>query len=96
MDIRSVSRAYESAAYEPPPKSDKKSDSVKPPAVFKERVELSDASVNLQKIKEAVEKAPEIRIPMVEKLREKIKSNNYPVDFTLDTVLERLQKSRIL
>jgi anti-sigma28 factor (negative regulator of flagellin synthesis) len=96
MDIRSISRAYEPPAYEPAPKSDKKNENAKTLGVSKESVELSAASVNLQKIKEAVEKAPDIRIPMVEKIREKIKTNHYPVDLTLDTVLERLQKNRIL
>jgi|WetSurMetagenome_2_1015567.scaffolds.fasta_scaffold1317933_1 anti-sigma28 factor (negative regulator of flagellin synthesis) len=96
MDIRSISSAYGSIAYDPSSKNGKKSDQAKPVKNSAEVVAFSDTSLNMQKVKEAVYKSPEIRIPIVEKIKEKIKNNDYPIDSKMDTILERLLKNKII
>lgn len=83
-------------AYDPGSKSSKKPDQAKQPEKPAEVVAFSDTSLNMQKVKDAVYKAPEIRIEIVEKIREKIKSNDYPIDSKMDSILERLVKNKIL
>ena len=98
MDIRPITSSYGAIAYDPGSKNGKKPDpaAVKPVKQSSEVVALSDTSINLQKVKEAVYKAPEIRIAIVEKIKEKIKNNDYPIDSKVDSILERLKKNKIL
>jgi anti-sigma28 factor (negative regulator of flagellin synthesis) len=94
MDIKAVSSAYQ--AYETAPVNAKKEAKAKSPTAGKERVELSDSSVNLQKVKEAIDKAPEIRIPIVEEIKERIKNNDYPIETSADNALDKMLKYGIL
>jgi len=97
MDIRSITTLYGTNAYDPGSKNGKKSDpAAKPVKSTGEVVAFSDASMNLQKIKDAVYKAPEIRLPIVEKIKERIKNNDYPVDTKADSILETLRKNKII
>jgi anti-sigma28 factor (negative regulator of flagellin synthesis) len=96
MDIRPITTAYGAAAYDPGSKGGKKPEQAKPPVKTTEVVAFSDTSLNMQKVKEAVYKAPEIRIPIVEKIREKIKNNDYPIDSKIESILDRLRKSNII
>jgi anti-sigma28 factor (negative regulator of flagellin synthesis) len=96
MDIKRVSEVYQALAYEPKAAKDKKSAPVKAPEVKKEQVELSDSSKNLQKVKEAVDATPDIRIPIVEKILERIKNNDYPVNTHLDEAIDRMLKNKVL
>jgi anti-sigma28 factor (negative regulator of flagellin synthesis) len=96
MEIKRVADAYQAMAYEPSTAKIKKSAPAKPAEMKKEQVELSEKSQNLQKVKEAVKAAPEIRIPMVEKIMERIKNNDYPIDTHLDEAINNLLKQRIL
>jgi anti-sigma28 factor (negative regulator of flagellin synthesis) len=96
MDIKSVSSAYGAMAYESAPKPGKKPETPKPAKASTEVVALSDESLNLKKVKDAVYQAPDIRIPIVEAIREKIRNNSYPIDVNAQSVLEILQKNRIL
>jgi anti-sigma28 factor (negative regulator of flagellin synthesis) len=97
MDIRSIASAYGSAAYDPGAKNGKKPDAAaRPVTKATEVVAFSDTSLNMQKVKEAVYKSPEIRIELVERIKEKIKNNDYPVDSKADSILERLMKDKIV
>lgn len=96
MNIRTVSSIYGAKAFEPSPKNGKKPDSVKSTTMSQEIVAFSDTSLTMQKLKDAVAAAPDIRIPIVEEIKEKIKNNNYPIDRNSDTILERMIKNRII
>jgi flagellar biosynthesis anti-sigma factor FlgM len=96
MDIKRVVDVYQPMAYEPSAVKAKKSAPAKPVEMKKEQVELSEKSQNLQKVKEAVKAAPEIRIPIVEKIKERIKNNDYPIDTHLDEAINSLLKQKLL
>lgn len=96
MNINTIAAAYGSPLYDPSSKLNKKPEASKSQSTPKEVVDFSDTSMSMQKLKDVVNQAPEIRIPIVEKIQEKIKNNNYPIDRTLDTVLERMLKQKIL
>jgi anti-sigma28 factor (negative regulator of flagellin synthesis) len=96
MDIRPISSAYGAIAYDQGSKSSKKPDQAQQAGKPAEVVAFSDTSLNMQKVKDAAYKAPEIRIEIVERIKEKIKNNDYPIDSKMDTILERLVKNKIL
>jgi anti-sigma28 factor (negative regulator of flagellin synthesis) len=96
MDIRPVTSSYGAMAYDPSSKNGKKPDQAKTVVKSAEVVAFSDTSLNMQKVKEAVYKAPDIRIAIVEKIKEKIKNDDYPIDSKMDTVLERMRKEKII
>ena len=74
--------AVKSAGKEPTPP--------KPSAAPSEQVELSDASVNLKKLRDIVDVTPEIRIAVVEEIRQKIKFNGYPIESNAYKAIEKL------
>ena len=97
MDIQFIPSVYGASGYEPGPKNSKKPDvAAKPIKTSGEVVAFSDASLNMQKVKDAVYKAPEIRIAIVEKIKEKIKNNEYPIDLKAKSTLDILLKNKIL
>jgi len=96
MEIKRVADAYQVMAYDSPAAKIKKHPPAKPAEVKKEQVELSENSPNLQKVKEAVEAAPEIRIPIVEKIMERIKNNDCPINTHLDEAINNLLKQKRL
>jgi flagellar biosynthesis anti-sigma factor FlgM len=61
-----------------------------------ENVELSSSSKNLQKVKEKVQEMPDIRIPLVEEIRERIKNNDYPISLRAEEALETMLKRGII
>jgi anti-sigma28 factor (negative regulator of flagellin synthesis) len=96
MNIRPISSAYGAMAYDPGSKSSKKPDQAQQADKSAEVVAFSETSLNMQKVKDAVYKAPEIRIEIVEKIKERIKNNDYPIDSKMDSILDRLVKNKIL
>jgi anti-sigma28 factor (negative regulator of flagellin synthesis) len=97
MDIRSIASAYGASGYDLSLKNGKKSDATtKPIQKASEVVAFSDTSLNMQKVKEAVNKAPDIRLPIVEKIKEKIKNDEYPVDLKANDIVDALMKNKIL
>lgn len=61
-----------------------------------EQVELSNGAQSFQKVKEAVDATPEVRIQMVEEIRQKIKLNGYPFETRLYKALEKMIDTRVL
>jgi len=96
MEIKRVADAYQAMAYEPTAAKSKKSAPAKPAETKKEQVELSEKSQNLQKVKEAVKAAPEIRIPIVEEIMKRIKNNDYPIDTHLDHAIDNMLRQGLL
>ncbi len=96
MEIQRVTDAYQVAAYgRTGPKTKKAAPEEKTDST-KENVELSQSSLNLQKVKEAVQKAPEIRIPIVEEIMQRIKNNDYPVSLRTEEAIDNMLKKGIL
>lgn len=61
-----------------------------------EQVELSDDAKSFQKVMEAVDATPEVRIPMVEEIRQKIKLNGYPFETKLYKALEKMIDTKVV
>jgi anti-sigma28 factor (negative regulator of flagellin synthesis) len=96
MDIKSVSAAYGAMVYDSTAKSGKKAETAKPVVGSSAVVAISDESLNLKKVKDAVYSAPDIRLPIVEKIRERIANNSYPVDLKAQSALDEMLKLKIL
>lgn len=60
----------------------------------KEDVKLSDegkeAAEQVKYLEEIVKNQPEIRIPLVEELQAKIRSNDYPIEQNLNEIVRRM------
>lgn len=94
MDIKSVVSSYSTVAYESSPKKDK-AGNAKRPAGSTEVVAFSDESLNLKKVKDAAYKAPDIRLPIVEKIRAAIAKDSYPVDLKAQSALDEMLKNKL-
>lgn len=93
MNIQAINSAYGST-YEA-----KKTDYKSVPAqknVKTEKVEISNQSSELQKVKAVLDEIPEIRIEIVKKIKMRIKSNDYPIENNLNQVLKKMIQSSIL
>jgi hypothetical protein len=97
MEIQRIADAYQVAAYG---RAAGKAKNAEPPAdakePVKENVELSSSSINLQKVKEKVQETPDIRIPLVEEIMERIKNNDYPISLRAEEALENMLKKGIV
>ena len=95
MNIQSVASAYGVKPYEPSSKSGKKAT---PDASLdvKERVELSDTSLNLQKVREMVNATPDVRIQKVEEIKLKIKYNGYPMESSFYKAMKNMVEQKII
>jgi hypothetical protein len=97
MSITSINPSLGAAAYEAyqpkvaQPKFD--SNNVTLP---KENVELSDNSKYMKQIHDAILVMPEIRIPIVEEIKARIKNNDYPIENHFNKALEKLKNQNLL
>ena len=96
MELKSISSAYKTLSYDSVTSNNKKPKANHSSNSASEFVVISEDSLNLKKIKDAVDEAPEIRLPIVEMIKEKIRNNSYPIDLSLESALEVLQKYKIL
>jgi anti-sigma28 factor (negative regulator of flagellin synthesis) len=96
MEIKQVASVYKAMGYESVSSVTKKqSYTSSNSASTSETVELSESSQNLQNIKEAVYYTPEIRLPTVEEIKEKIKNNDYPINTHIDEAIENMVSAGI-
>jgi anti-sigma28 factor (negative regulator of flagellin synthesis) len=97
MDIKRIASAYGAQAYESTAKNSKKQAPDKSAAtVPKEQVEFSETSQSMSKLIDAVNAEPDIRIPMVEEIRQKIKLNGYPIETKIYKALEKMMAENIV
>lgn len=96
MNIQSVAAAYGAKPYEPAAKSGKKAAPEKSAAVQSEQVELSDTSLNLQKLHDTVAAASDVRLPIVEEIKNKIKYNGYPLESNLYKAMEKMIDMKVI
>jgi anti-sigma28 factor (negative regulator of flagellin synthesis) len=61
-----------------------------------EQVEISAVSQTMQKVRQKLQMTSDVRIPVVEEIRTKIKNNDYPLDNVLDAALEKMKNNNIL
>jgi hypothetical protein len=92
INIQSISSAaYGVQSYKPATKSaGKEPTPPKPSAAPSEQVELSDASVNLKKLRDIVDSTPDVRLAVVEEIKLKIKFNGYPAESNAYKAIEKL------
>lgn len=96
MNIQSVTAAYGAKTFEPAAKNGKKAAPEKSAAVQSEQVEFSDASMDLQKLHEAVDASPDVRLSLVEEIKIKIKYNGYPLESSLYKALEKMFDDKLI
>jgi anti-sigma28 factor (negative regulator of flagellin synthesis) len=97
MNISKALSAYGATPFESTGKTSKKQAPEKTAALVpKEQVEFSDESQSIQKLREAVDSSPEIRIQLVEDLKEKIKLNGYPIETKLYKALEKMIDTNVV
>ena len=96
MNITNISAAYfEANAFEPAVKKEKQLKGLNNTART-EQVELSQTSLEMQKVRDEIKTKPEVRIPIVEEIRERIKNNDYPIENHFNDALEVMTKNKIL
>ncbi|NLD94350.1 MAG: flagellar biosynthesis anti-sigma factor FlgM [Fibrobacter sp.] len=61
-----------------------------------EQVVLSSEAQSFRKVMEAVDATPEVRIPLVEEISQKIKLNGYPFETKLYKALEKMIEAKIV
>jgi Anti-sigma-28 factor, FlgM. len=96
MDVKPVSTAFQAQTYDAVAKNGKKPALAKSRIMGQEQVELSESSLNLHKVREAVDAAPEIRIPIVEEIQKRIANNDYPIPTHAEKALDIMLKNGIL
>jgi len=95
--LRPVAAAYGAKPLESVAKSGKKAAPEKTAAAPQsEQVEISDASLNMQKLKEIIDATPEVRIKVVEDIKTKIKYNGYPIESNIYKAIENLVTDHII
>jgi anti-sigma28 factor (negative regulator of flagellin synthesis) len=97
-NIRNISTAaYGVQAYEPSTKGDaKKATPPKATAVKHEQVELSDASLTMKKLRDVIDAIPDVRIQLVEDIKQKIKYNGYPIETAMYKAVEKLISNNVI
>lgn len=60
-----------------------------------ERVEISTEAKNEDRVFQAVEESPDVRIELVAELQAKIKSNDYPIENNLDEAIRKMIQNDI-
>jgi anti-sigma28 factor (negative regulator of flagellin synthesis) len=96
MDIRSVAAAYGAKPVNSVAKSEKKAAPEQTAVAPSEHLELSEASISMQKVKEAIDATPDIRLKAVEEIRNKIKFNGYPLESTFYKAMEKMVSEKLL
>jgi hypothetical protein len=89
--------AYGVQSYEPAPKAAGTKNA--PPsssAAGGEKVNLSDAAVTLKMLHDVIAAMPDIRIPSVEKIKQKIAMNGYPIESSLYKAVEKLVRNKTI
>lgn len=94
MDIQAVNAAY-GKTYDA-----KRSGHKSVPAhindIKAEKVEISDQSSELQKLKSVVDEISEIRLDVVKKIKARIKINDYPIENNINEVIKRIMQNNVL
>jgi hypothetical protein len=91
------SAAYGAQTYKPAVKNaDREPAPLKSPSVPSEQLELSDASVNLKKLRDIVDATPDVRIKVVEEIKLKIKFNGYPIESNTYKAVENLISNKVV
>jgi hypothetical protein len=98
INIQQISvAAYGAQTYEPTAKgSGKKVVTPAPSAPRSEQVELSNASLSLNKVRDAIAALPEVRIPLVEEIRQKIKYNGYPMESAFYKAVQKMVANNVI
>ena len=97
MDVGRIQRAYGAEPLKPVAKSDKKAAPDKAAAAQKrEQVEFSDASMNLQKLKDVIDSTPDVRIKVVDEIRTRIKYNGYPIESNFYKAMQNMVNEKVL
>ena len=96
INIQAATAAYGAKIYTNSNKTKKESVQTTERSQVTEKVEISDESSTLAKVKAEVDKTPEIRLDLVKEIQARIKSNDYPIENNLDEITDRLIQSKIL
>ena len=96
MNISSIIQAYGARPLDTTNGRARQVKDERPVSTPSAQVSISDTSRELKMVREAMDKEPEIRIPLVEELQAKIKNNDYPIQNRMAHTLEKMFEARIL
>jgi hypothetical protein len=98
INIQNVSAAaYGARTFQPAFKGSGKTDTPPQPLIGKtEKVELSEASITVSRMREKIDAIPEVRIKIVEEIKQKIKENNYPYATNLYKAVDKMMENKIV
>lgn len=96
MNIERINSAYGAKPYQNSSKSGRKEAPEKSAAVPKEQIELSDVSQNIRSVTDAISDLPDVRLEIVEQIRNKIKYNGYPIESNLYKAIEKMVGNKVI
>ena len=95
MDLYSISTSFSKVLN--PKKSELKSVPIQQKKDLKnEKVEISEHSAQMQRLKSLVEDSADIRLSVVKVIKARIKSNDYPIENNLDEIVKKMIQNNIL
>ena len=95
LNIQAINASYGSK-YNKVSKSGNKSVPASNTDARAEKVDISNSSSQLQKLKAVVDSTPEIRLEVVQKIKARIKMNDYPIENNLDDLMKKMLENNIL
>ena len=66
------------------------------PSSTREQVNISAASIDMQKLRNEVNNAADVRLPLVQEIKERIDNNDYPLENALYRALEKMLQQGIV
>jgi anti-sigma28 factor (negative regulator of flagellin synthesis) len=96
MNIQSINAVYGLNSYEASKRSEQKTVPAQSNTIKGERVEISAESSQLHELRDVVDNLPEVRIALVERIKTRIKNNDYPLENNLDDVVKKMIEGNIL
>ena len=87
--------AYGAQSFQPATKGSGKKDPPPPLLATGEKVELSDASITINRLREEIDALPEVRIKLVEEIKQKIKQNDYPYTNNLHKAVDNWLETKL-
>lgn len=95
MDINAVTASY-GKTYNPNKSGNKSVPAKNASNISDVKVEISDQSSQLQKLKAIVDQEPEVRLAVVKVIKARIKNNDYPIANNLDELVKKMIQNTIL
>lgn len=88
--------AYGARSFQPAAMGNGTKETPPQPLAAGEKVELSDVSITINRLRDKIDALPEIRIKLVEEIKQRIRENNYPFVNNLNKVADNWREYAII